>query len=968
MNTAGRIILLLIAAAIGYIPAMAQAIYTDSALSILIPRIHFDQVYLDNHHIQQTLCYQATADTSADIYYSLFKFNSVTDSVLVVRNLTKKKTLKKGVSTVILDLSPKTKSDYLDQQFRHIVQQVESLPAGAYRSYVSLVTGGDTVTGRFVHTVDSTLPPYSLLRKIQKTLLPVTERKILGISLGQALPKGATGTIAQAVDRNYNRLARQLQSKGLTAYKTQKGQTIITTVYYQDWYIGKYEIDGSKSVKNYLQSAASGLTGNSPVAGFQNDLENYQSIFSQARTSNEQQPDDDEAVGTLILSSNLSSGREPNSEVDNNFQEVTGTINLPILGIPVGMEGFYTTQDRNRFAKASYFRIYYDVEKAKEELQELIGNYNTIYTQTVSKGQGINQMYQGYLAGLQNQKSGLLSQITSTYAVDGVNQLSTENIDQLQTTDTMQLIRDLVAKVDTSGKVSEKTQQLKAQYEKLQALEQKIQKYTALLDQYNNTAFFDSTLAYDKLKNLQQGDEATYKQLAKSASGLLPEGNAKKFISGITHFEAGMLENSISRYTLDGQRVKGFDLGYDLGFCRVGATAGKAEYISRDGNLEKYTSYSGRVLFEPAEKQKIGLIYYGQTPSRDMGSKNNFFSKADIAIPSFWSPTHIVSLRYDGGIGKHTQINGEIAGSYKKTGETGFNKAFSGDNLAYNIGVTSAIPKTTIDLNARYETAGKNFENNSLPILLSGTTRYTAGARGVFFKSFLTLSVECNYLQQQNFTYQGNNMKWGFEVRTKSKRYPSALLSYKPFTTFRTYTDDSITTVQQQPLIGSVWIGKLNYTVKKNGYSLRFQALYNRNNSIIDTIQYGGELEQFSCGYMTKKWMSILNLGRSKVHTNQELPSQGQGNVSYGSLMLNCLLSSRVSLGVSQELGYAVYGFSKYAATLTGMYRLKKTPISLRATARYNTYEAVENGGWKNIIGGNLDVAWNFKFKILDDE
>src|SRR5579872_1488785 len=139
----------------------------------------------------------------------------------------------------------------------------------------------------------------------------------------------------------------------------------------------------------------------------------------------------------------------------------------------------------------------------------------------------------------------------------------------------------------------------------------------------------------------------TYKQMAKKGDALLPDGQAKGFIAGITNFDAGMFPKEESKYTMSGQQMKGVDCGYDLGICQAGVTLGKTEYVGRDGTLDKYTCYSERTTFKPIKKQKLSLIYYGYTADRKM-TGDAFFNNANISAPGFFEPVNIISTKYDG--------------------------------------------------------------------------------------------------------------------------------------------------------------------------------------------------------------------------------------------------------------------------------------------------------------------------------
>jgi hypothetical protein len=284
-------------------------------------------------------------------------------------------------------------------------------------------------------------------------------------------------------------------------------------------------------------------------------------------------------------------------------------------------------------------------------------------------------------------------------------------------------------------------------YEQVQKTEAQIQRYSKLLEQYRTTNYFDSALAYSKVKDLRSGSDVTYKQMAKSASGLLPEGKAKTFIAGLTNFDAGIINKYSSKYTAAGQQLTGLDLGYDIGFAQVGLTVGRTEYAGRDGSLEKYSTYSGSMLFSPAAGQKATLIYYGYTPSKNMLKDDGFFKNTDIALPSFRAPVHIVSATYEGAIGKMVLIDAEAATSYRNGSGQLLKSSFNADHLAWHLNAEVQVPKTPLTGFGSYEHGGKEFQNSTLPVTISGADLYKAGVKGVFFHSFISAGVEFNHME-----------------------------------------------------------------------------------------------------------------------------------------------------------------------------------------------------------------------------
>ena len=76
---------------------------------------------------------------------------------------------------------------------------------------------------------------------------------------------------------------------------------------------------------------------------------------------------------------------------------------------------------------------------------------------------------------------------------------------------------------------------------------------------------------------------------------------------------------------------------------------------------------------------------------------------------------------------------------------------------------------------AEWEHIGRLFENNSIPYIRAATERYTVAGKSDFFKKFLTVGIQYNFMKQSTFASTGKSRKWGFDVKTNSRRYPTIL-------------------------------------------------------------------------------------------------------------------------------------------------------------------------------------------------
>lgn len=951
-------------------------------------RIHTDLPVLDGEdHLQSLVYYTLVSGGEYKISYSCYKYDAKGDSVLIARRSHFTSKLSAGTHALTLPFTSPDQSASYHNTYYGALKKTGGIPPGRYKVYVSLARDTDRYQRSFIHLVDSNLSATSSLRKsLNETLLP-ENKKILGIDVSKQT-SGVTNlakNTTRLADRAAGKIDRLFKSKGLRSETEKHNDKEYISLYYSDWFVGRYELKLDESLNSQIDKQKNRLLA--PVTSLVTDeLESYRSLLSQVKDLTKKKKEDKELKGEIGLTGTWGNAQPEYSQQDNNYYELRGTIETKIQDIPVSIEGYYTTQDRNRQIKGSYIRVHYDAEQAKSELMGLVNGFKNQFSQTLSKGKGLEQVYGSYLDNLKNEKNGLLNDLKKETGVTSINAdgtLDTAGLKAQITAALKEKITDTAA-IDSTSKdsltraqiaqtkaartadsVNKLYQKALKKYERLMALEKQAMKYYNLLEQYRNTNYFDSSLGYDQLKNLDKADAMTYKQLAKSASELLPDGKVKRFVTGLTSLDLGIFPKDVSKYTLSGQQLKGIDGGYDLGFCQVGGTYGSTEFAGRDGTLDKYTAYSGRVLITPAKEQKLTLVYYGYTPSKRALEKDTFFKNMDLALPTFREPVHIISASYEGTIRKNIRVDGEIATSFRSGQKQTIREQLNADHLAWNIHAAGMIPKTTVSLEASYEHGGKDFQNSTLPVNLSGTDILRVSAKGDLFRSFLTLGVEYNHIEQNSFYSQGNNNRWGFELSTHSKRYPSVSLCYKPYTTFRSYTDTLA--IPQRPLVGAVWTGKANYQLKRlGGRAWRFSAVYNKSTSEQDTTAFGSNLVQAMCTYSTKTWMITGSVGNMDQQTNGQTLRDGNGHLktTFGMLSGSYPVTKRSNVSGGVDAGFARFGCSKYGLNAGLMYRLKNIPLTARLMGRYGSYRFSGAEAWKPLYGGSVDVLWQFKMKL----
>ncbi len=896
------------------------------------------------------------------------------DTIQVSSVSIKGRKLRRKKSYININMDSGGDSVTVHSLYKKIISGNKGLPAGEYRIHLTVQYRDSVARKEYGRTVDSMLSAGSGAHQLfDRTFSAHGNKSFLGFSSPRKQSPSRNNT-PLVLKKSSRKIETALRAKGFdVSYRDLEGKKL-ADVYCRERYIGYYEIDLAEPIADKINERKARLNHNL-TAGVNTGLGNNKPVFSQLKELNREK-NDREVTGNISLTGNMASGQEEYSQQENNFYEVTGQMEISILNVPVLFEGYYTSQDKSRIAKASYFRLHYDSEQAKSQLMSLVSGYKNKYNRASSAGKSYQNIYGTYMGRASGEKDKLWGELAmeTGLADPGKFKADTSGLYEAILSAGEKKMSTLPGNPADSIGAAEKALEARQaateryrkaaeKYRRIRELEEKVQHYKNLLAQYRENNYYDSLMAYESLKDLDYGsmDDKSYRQLSKAAGSLLPPGDNKKFISGLKSLDAGIFSKQVSAYTINGQTIKGVDVAYDLGVIETGFTYGRIEYVSRDGFLDKYSGYSGRVSFKPARGHRTGIIYYGYTPGRRMLNEDAFFKDVDVYMPSFKNnPVHILSLTHQGEINRNIKLAAEAATSYRNFDEFSKGDMNTAEKMSWRMDVEGSVPQTAIDLKGGYEHVGKQFENNTLPLNLSGTDRYSAGATGRFLKNFLTLGIQYNYLVQQNFSSRSAHSKWGFEIKTSSKRYPSASLSYKPFTTFRSFADTL--NLPQRPILGEVWLGKLTYQLKKEDYALRLTAIYNRNTALVDTMESNSNVAQLNAIYTRGKLNLLLGAGQTRVNASSLSPVHGTTNFVTVAASYN--INTQWNLSLGQDVGTQKSGLSRYGANLGVGYRFKNAPLSVRTGFRYNSYRVSEVQAWKNIYAGLLDINWQFRFKM----
>jgi len=937
------------------LPSFSYALgLTDSSIVISI-----DPPFTEGTNVIQYLKVKTENPVNADVRIQSFLMNE-NDSILIYDLEFNNVEINRGFNNLELNLTRNDKLHGMNYSFFETFKKFDIIPPGKYRTYCTLRNHDSVwIAEQFHWYFDSTLSRNSLLRKDINSIFHDSKNKLKESSKRQYISSKPNAAQAERLSNKINRSVGK--KSGVITVNEQRGDKTFSALYYKDWFLGFYEILPAPLLKEKITKEKMQLL-NDPSSFITNDLESFTSISSQTKRLNKKKSEN-ELTGNIELTANFSTGQEPASKYENNYQELYANLNTDILKIPVIVEGYYTTQDNNRQGKSSYIRVKYDVEKNKAELNQVLQSYKNKYNETCAKAKGIDIIYERLLNELNEQKNSLQSSFLKEYSIDSmllnayngdVNVLLSK-IDTNMLSDVNASTRSYKTKRDSiHKKIEANKSKIDQQYKKLKGIQENISKYSTLLEQYRKQQYFDSALVYGKINKLLDQANTTSDKLAKAAENLLPAGEVSSFLNKLTRLELGILNNYESRYTMSGQTLVGGGMGYNLGLVTVSAATGKTEYISREGTIDKYNSTMLRVDVLPTDKREFGVIYYTYSPSRQIIQDNKFI-QSDISVPSFQKPTQILSIPFRASITSNLSITGEGATSFKKyENSTKIGK----ENTALNTSVIYYIPKVETSLQAEWEHVGKLFDNDVIPFPKASTERLTLAGKKDLLRSSVTVGIQFNHLKQETFSSSGRNIKWGFDIRTHSKRYPNIYLSYKPFTTFRKF-DDTLS-IAQRPLIGSVWIAQSSYQFKRIKCHHRFLFSYNRNSSSMDTDVYKNITVQ--AGYILTQKTNVMNVNVGWTRQPQFFSTTELSSTNYftnASVSKN--LKDDISINLGQDISHANFGIQRIATTIGAMYVLKRKPISIRLNVRYANFKQSEVAEEERIWSSQVGLNWLIK-------
>lgn len=892
------------------------------------------------------------------------KYTANFDSVTVFAYVNYPLALTNGINKLSVLYSKDDTNASVDYRYVEILKRSGGIAPGIYRTYIELK---DTATNKlysfcYLQEVDSILPGNSGIRSdINKKLAPNGTL--------QSLAKKAEKVKGYASDKAIRNAQRKLNGisgkRGFTHIQYEKGNNQLVDFYYESWFVGRYVAEKNKKLSTQLLKEDD-ITRAANVSRLaDNDLNARPTLFSQFKTFKRQKDSKQEVKGELSMTTSVATAQEPNSGVDNNYIELRGDIELPIMNLPFQLEGMYTTQDANRKVKASFIHVHYDVSKMKNELRQFIGEYNQKFAETRSKTIGMEQVYEKGIQTLESRKKKLADELKENAKVTDETNIKTPDKNDFMPDDLSDTnsYGNGLTKAQTARKKLESNEQKAVEKRKeIEALEKKIERYRLLLEQNRNTNYFDSAVGYAKTSGIKYKDEVSYKRLAKTATDLLPEGTVKKIATGVSSFDAGMFSKYTSKYTMAGQMFKGMDAAYDLGFSEVGISIGNTQYAGRDGGLDKYTCYSLRDAFNIGSDNRITLVYYGYSPQRSMYKGDGFFKDVDVTGPTFYKPVHIGSVNYAGNISKYVTAAFEAASIIPTSGH-GRSSATLMDKMGLHAEAEGSIPNSSVQLHGSFDKTGRDFDNKTLPLALKGTEQYKIGGSTDLFKGFVSLKCDYYYLVQSSTAFSGSNTKWGFEIKTHSKRYPAVSVSYKPYSTFRTFSDTL--NIPQRPVFGSVLASRASYQFKHNGNTWRYSITWNQSATEMDTTRYGNSLIQGMCMYGTKSGTTATaTLGYMEQYGSLSPVTGVPTSMAFSNVGAAFALNRDLTINSGIESGISRFGLCRYSLIAGTSLTPRKKPFAIRANIRAGAYRLKATDVWTSLYNGNIELTYKFRHQI----
>lgn len=670
------------------------------------------------------------------------------------------------------------------------------------------------------------------------------------------------------------------------------------SVYYGRYYISFKDLLDPKFLKQQINNYNSEI---------KEPLSNLISDFDQLQV--------EELQGSIGINYEYQNQPDLYSTLNPQNLELYSNLSMPVMGVPININAFYTNQDKNRKIKSSYLNFSYDTEILKQKYLELLEIGTQYYTNRKNESLSLIDNFESKLKNdkvnietiKNNIKQTLIDEISSgaRYLNDSINKVA----DSLVLIDDIDSIKMIYKQIKTNKDL------VKSKIEELENKVQEYEKYKNIFDRNRKVLNIDSIMYDDKIKYLKEEalDQLNFQQVKSRYNELLGIKNKFSSVTSLlNNLKIGTFSNALSKYTNSGQYMNGVSLGFDIKQVKLDVSTGSVKKNDFNNNTKKINTYSLALSTNLNKNTDISLSVFSYGSSKnELDISNESISKDLISnyvkskFNEYSKHQYIYSLMHTYAAG-NLRVQSQYAYSTNFHAKTNFI-----DNSSFNVKAEYVLKTPSVLLGIDYEQIGGEFKNEVQDFLIKSSKLYKAYVATFFLKKKIKLNLSYNYLASDRSNSSLANQKLGVELATKFKSYPNISMSYKPYTTFRSLTDTF--QIGQQQLVGSTTATRISYILKQQHHHYTISLNYTRNENKFDTILYDNNVKYLNIQYKN-------SLKSYSVNTNISINRTSSNVLNDTALLLNN--TNNISIGFNANVFdnrmsiSSIYNISYYAKTI----------------------------------------------------
>lgn len=668
----------------------------------------------------------------------------------------------------------------------------------------------------------------------------------------------------------------------------------------------------------------------------------FEGILAVSRKKNSNTSEQKEVKGNINIQHNFSNQQEVYADFRNAYYDVAGTVNVPVMGLPVTVDGYYTRQDKYRTLKSSYINVSFDKDAYLRQLEEANKTLRSAYTETAVDNMMLGDYYKNQVQQLKAEKATYIEKVKLA-AKDTMAGTYRENVRSNPPDTSIQ---------GYTGAYETAEQRYREAEQRLEALEKKIEKAELLARQLEKKRYIDSVEVLSRFRKEDIGnmDSKDYMSVLEHT---FPNNKMLSRLKRLNGFNIGGFSNQVSRYTNPGQLTRGGSFSYDLNYVDVAVSLGRMDRVNFGGEKEKFNVGSVQVMSGKLKHQQIGVIFYHAANNNAGTQSGTGGAESAPAQPA----DNIYTMVYKLAI-PVLDLQSEYAYSDQKRYTTPTPMLHQ---ASFNINAGVQLMKDKIRLAGCYEYTGKHFSNRSLYYNIKGLAMYNLKLTSFWFRNTVKADVEYHVLNNVREQQTGTNKKYGFELQTLSRRYPRMKIAYKPFTTFST-VQDTVANFSYT-LLGNVLLAQADYQYKRKQTVMSTGLHYNRSYSELDTVQYAGSIWSFHYNITHKGAFVSLNVGRSDIRSNIINPMQLlMNNNTFGMLQGNYQVLPQLTVGGGWNGGWNGGRLTKYGGRVSVSTTHRRSGCTLYVNAAINRYN-IENK-WERLYHITSGIIIPFQFTL----